>query len=70
MPDAIADLAMLGDCQGAAMADRDGAIVWWCAPFDSDASDSSPFTAVAMRVLAAGDVATGALPSLAGVLGR
>ena len=34
----IADLALLSDCQGAALVDRDGAVVWWCAPrFDSRA---------------------------------
>ncbi|MDP9384009.1 MAG: glycoside hydrolase family 15 protein [Actinomycetota bacterium] len=36
MTRAVADLALLSDCQGAALVDRDGSIEWWCAPrFDS-----------------------------------
>lgn len=35
----IADYALLGDCQGAALVSREGGVEWWCAPrFDSRSS--------------------------------
>lgn len=36
MTRAVSDLALLSDCQGAALLDRDGSVEWWCTPrFDS-----------------------------------